>query len=76
MKRLALMLVATVALATLTLAGWGQAAGPLTVDWSVLAGGGGHEVQGTLVMDSIIGTWYGADAGTVVLRLYLPVIRR
>jgi hypothetical protein len=73
MKRLALMVVAAGVLALVALAGWGQAAGPLSVDWSVLAGGGGHEVQGTLVLDSIIGTWYGADAG---VRLYLPVIRR
>jgi hypothetical protein len=75
MKRLALMVTAAVALAMVVLAGWGQAAGPLTVDWSVLAGGGGHEVEGTLALDSIIGTWYGADAGAGV-RLYLPVIRR
>jgi hypothetical protein len=45
----------------------------LTVDWNVLAGGGGHEVEGSLTLDSIIGTWYSGSGGTAI---YLPIIRK
>ncbi|GEM_PF-4688630 len=73
MKQLALTSVITATLVGLVLAGAGVAAGPLTVDWSVLAGGGGHEVQGVLELDSIIGTWYSSHVGATI---YLPIIRK
>lgn len=73
MKRLAAMGVMAVLLIGLVVGGAGLAAGPATVPWNVLAGGGGHEIEGTLSLDSIIGTWYSLSAG---VRVYLPVIRK
>jgi len=73
MKRLAAIGMLIAILVGLALAGSGLAAGPLTIDWNVLVGGGGHEVEGSLTLDSIIGTWYSGNAGAAI---YLPIIRK
>lgn len=73
MKHLAAMGIVVVALIGLALASSGLAAGPPTIDWSVLAGGGGHEVEGPLILDSIIGAWYSESTGAAI---YLPIIRK
>lgn len=71
MKPLAAMGMVVVVLVGLALAGLALAAGPPTIDWSVLAGGGGHEVEGSLTLDSIIGAWYSESTGAAI---YLPII--
>lgn len=71
MKRPITLTVTALLLIGLVLAGAGLAAGPATVPWNVLAGGGGHEIEGPLALDSIIGTWYSLG-GTA--RVYMPVI--